>query len=217
MTHVQMALINPANSPIKHPNFVTSQRSISSFSTSGSLKAHVGHSDVLPGTCGAQYHGRQFEARLGLYNDLPLSHVLANLLSVTCFTWKTSLLGSRLTAKPESPTSSNAPPSTLRLAGSPLRQERCTASNLYSTENLRTSCQKFSVNWSNRTRDFAVQGVVSVDGVECDNHIMLDAYSYPDRPSAVGVFYARTSDYTRRDFMFSAIEVTGKVPSFVST
>lgn len=41
---------------------------------------------------------------------------------------------------------------------------------------------------------------------------MLD-YQYPDKPSAVGVSYARTSDYTQRDFMFSTIEVTGIVPS----
>lgn len=40
---------------------------------------------------------------------------------------------------------------------------------------------------------------------------MLD-YHYPDRPSAVGVSHARTSDYTQRDFMFSTIEVTGIFP-----
>lgn len=40
---------------------------------------------------------------------------------------------------------------------------------------------------------------------------MLDAHNYPNRPNAVGVFYARTSDYTRRDFMFSTIEVTGNI------
>ncbi|KAF9469389.1 hypothetical protein BDZ94DRAFT_1126573, partial [Collybia nuda] len=67
---------------------------------------------------------------------------------------------------------------------------------------------KFSVNWRNNTRNFAVQGAVSIDGIECDNHIMLDAHNYPNRPNAVGVCYARTSDYTCRDFMFSAIEVT---------
>jgi hypothetical protein len=31
---------------------------------------------------------------------------------------------------------------------------------------------------------------------------------YPDKPSAIGVSFARTSDYTQRDFMFSTIEVT---------
>lgn len=69
------------------------------------------------------------------------------------------------------------------------------------------SGKRFSVNWSNASRVFPIQGVVSIDGVICDNHVMLD-YQYPDKPSAVGVSYARTSDYTQRDFMFSTIEVT---------
>jgi hypothetical protein len=69
------------------------------------------------------------------------------------------------------------------------------------------------VNWSNASRAFPVQGVVSIDGVVCDNHVMLD-YHYPDKPSAVGVSFAKTSDYTQRDFMFSTIEVTGMmIPS----
>lgn len=70
------------------------------------------------------------------------------------------------------------------------------------------SGKKFSVNWRNTTRRFALQGAVTIDGVVCDTHIMLDASSYPNRPNAVGVSYARTSDFTRRDFMFTAIEVT---------
>jgi len=41
---------------------------------------------------------------------------------------------------------------------------------------------------------------------------MLDN-SYPDKPSSVGVSYARTSDYTQRDFMFSTIDVTGEISS----
>jgi hypothetical protein len=71
------------------------------------------------------------------------------------------------------------------------------------------------VNWSNASRAFPIQGTVSIDGVVCDNHVMLD-YQYPNKPSAVGVSYARTSDYTQRDFMFSTIEVTGVIssPSF---
>ncbi|GLB34567.1 hypothetical protein LshimejAT787_0201320 [Lyophyllum shimeji] len=68
--------------------------------------------------------------------------------------------------------------------------------------------QKFSVNWRNVWRGFPLQGTVIIDGVVCDNHIMLDAMNYPDRPNAVGVYYARTSECTRRDFMFSAINVT---------
>ena len=75
--------------------------------------------------------------------------------------------------------------------------------------------QRFAVNWSNASRAFPIQGVVLIDGVVCDNHVMLD-YLYPDKPSAVGVSYARTSDYTQRDFMFSTIEVTGVLPSSCS-
>jgi len=67
--------------------------------------------------------------------------------------------------------------------------------------------KKFAVNWFNASRAFPIQGVVSIDGTVCDNHVMLD-YLYPDKPSAVGVSHARTSDYTQRDFMFSTIEVT---------
>ncbi|KAF8077569.1 hypothetical protein FPV67DRAFT_1443193 [Lyophyllum atratum] len=70
------------------------------------------------------------------------------------------------------------------------------------------SGKKFSVNWRNLSRSFPLQGTVAIDGVACDTHIMLDAPSFPDRPNAVGVSYARTSECTRRDFMFAAIEVT---------
>jgi hypothetical protein len=38
---------------------------------------------------------------------------------------------------------------------------------------------------------------------------MLDAINFPDKPSGVGVSYARTSDYTRRDFVFAPIQTTG--------
>ncbi|KAG6908583.1 hypothetical protein DXG01_004069 [Tephrocybe rancida] len=37
---------------------------------------------------------------------------------------------------------------------------------------------------------------------------MLDAVNFPDRPNAVGVSYARTSEFTRRDFMFTSLGVT---------
>ncbi|KAF5369203.1 hypothetical protein D9615_009963 [Tricholomella constricta] len=70
------------------------------------------------------------------------------------------------------------------------------------------SGKKFSVNWRNLTRKIPLQAFVVIDGVVCDTHVMLDAISYPQRPNAVGVYYARTSDLTRRDFMFTSIEVT---------
>ncbi|RDB22207.1 hypothetical protein Hypma_010725 [Hypsizygus marmoreus] len=68
--------------------------------------------------------------------------------------------------------------------------------------------KKFALNWRNATRAFPLQGTVIIDGIACDNHIMLDQNSFPDRPNAVGVSYARTSDFTRRDFMFTTISVT---------
>lgn len=68
--------------------------------------------------------------------------------------------------------------------------------------------KKFSVNWYNTTRQIPLQAVVLIDGTVCDNHIMLDAERYPDKPNGVGVSYTRTSDYTRRDFVFSSIQVS---------
>ncbi|TFK36374.1 hypothetical protein BDQ12DRAFT_248760 [Crucibulum laeve] len=68
--------------------------------------------------------------------------------------------------------------------------------------------KKFAVNWYNTRREIALQGTVIIDGMVCDNHIMLDAPHYPDKPNGVGVSYTRTSDYTRRDFMFSKINIT---------
>lgn len=50
-----------------------------------------------------------------------------------------------------------------------------------------------------------------IDGNVCDNHIMLDAQRYPNKPSGVGISYARTSDWTRRDFQFSSILVSGVI------
>lgn len=46
---------------------------------------------------------------------------------------------------------------------------------------------------------------------------MLDAHNFPNKPNGVGVSYARTSEYTRRDFMFAPISVTGGVVSYAST
>jgi len=53
---------------------------------------------------------------------------------------------------------------------------------------------------------------VEIDGVVCNQHVMLDALNFPDKPNSFGIWYSRTSDYTRRDFVFSHIEVTGTVP-----
>jgi len=49
---------------------------------------------------------------------------------------------------------------------------------------------------------------VEIDGVVCNQHVMLDALNFPDKPNSFGIWYSRTSDYTRRDFVFSPIEVT---------
>ncbi|KAF7337858.1 hypothetical protein MVEN_02008800 [Mycena venus] len=68
--------------------------------------------------------------------------------------------------------------------------------------------KKFSVNWSNRFRDKPVFAQLSIDGVICSTHFMLDAWNYPDDADAIGISYATTSDFTRRDFVFSAIQVT---------
>ncbi|KAJ7029388.1 hypothetical protein C8F04DRAFT_1265042 [Mycena alexandri] len=68
--------------------------------------------------------------------------------------------------------------------------------------------KKFSVNWSNKFRDRPVHAQLSIDGVVCSTHFMLDAFRYPDDADAIGISYATTSDYTRRDFVFDAIQVT---------
>ncbi|KAF7329410.1 hypothetical protein MKEN_00202800 [Mycena kentingensis (nom. inval.)] len=68
--------------------------------------------------------------------------------------------------------------------------------------------KRFSVNWSNSFRDRPVYAQLFIDGVSCSVHFMLDMYSYPADPSSIGVSYATTSDFTRRDFVFSRIQVT---------
>ncbi|KAJ3576872.1 hypothetical protein NP233_g103 [Leucocoprinus birnbaumii] len=68
--------------------------------------------------------------------------------------------------------------------------------------------KKFAVNWYNSTRDIPLKASLFIDGVHCDTHIMLDARNYPDKPNGVGVSYARTSEYTRRDFVFAPIQVS---------
>ncbi|KAF6763632.1 hypothetical protein DFP72DRAFT_872986 [Ephemerocybe angulata] len=68
--------------------------------------------------------------------------------------------------------------------------------------------KKFALNWYNTERRIPIQAAVLIDGKVCDNHIMLDARRYPDKPSGVGISYARTSDWTRRDFEFSSILTT---------
>lgn len=68
------------------------------------------------------------------------------------------------------------------------------------------------MNWHNASRHVALEAVISIDGVTCNRHVMLDGYNYPEKPDAFGISYARTSDYTRRDFVFSAIQVTGVLP-----
>ncbi|KAF7288303.1 hypothetical protein HMN09_01404600 [Mycena chlorophos] len=48
-----------------------------------------------------------------------------------------------------------------------------------------------------------------IDGVEsCSTHFMLDRVGHPQDASCIGISYATTSEYTRRDFVFSKIVVT---------
>lgn len=56
---------------------------------------------------------------------------------------------------------------------------------------------------------------VCIDGLLCDTHIMLDAAGFPNKPHNVGVSATRTSDYTRRDFVFAALKVSGICASTV--
>lgn len=70
--------------------------------------------------------------------------------------------------------------------------------------------QKFAVNWHNAYRDIPLECVIEIDGVMCNSHVMLDQANFPEKPNAFGVSYARTSEFTRRDFVFSAIQVTGE-------
>ncbi|KAF7778487.1 hypothetical protein Agabi119p4_2832 [Agaricus bisporus var. burnettii] len=68
--------------------------------------------------------------------------------------------------------------------------------------------KKFAVNWDNLTREFAMKASICIDGLLCDTHIMLDARGFPNKPNSVGVSSARTSDYTRRDFMFAPLNIS---------
>ncbi|KAJ6622913.1 hypothetical protein B0H10DRAFT_2187323 [Mycena sp. CBHHK59/15] len=68
--------------------------------------------------------------------------------------------------------------------------------------------KKFSVNWSNAYRDRPIFAQLSIDGVVCSTHFMLDAFDHPQDAHAIGISYATTSDFTRRDFVFDAIQVT---------
>jgi hypothetical protein len=66
------------------------------------------------------------------------------------------------------------------------------------------------VNWSNKHRERPVCAQLSIDGIICSTYFMLDAYNYPDYSDDCDISYATTSDFTRRDFVFSAIQVTGE-------
>ncbi|KAF5388975.1 hypothetical protein D9757_005064 [Collybiopsis confluens] len=68
--------------------------------------------------------------------------------------------------------------------------------------------KKFSLSWHNATRGVALEAVVWIDGVECSRHVMLPACDFPDRPDTVRVSNTRTSEINRRDFLFSAVQVT---------
>ncbi|KAK0196500.1 hypothetical protein F5146DRAFT_5262 [Armillaria mellea] len=68
--------------------------------------------------------------------------------------------------------------------------------------------KKFSVNWHNAVRDTPLEGVVSIDGVVCSAHVMLDKSTRPLAPDEISISYARSSDFTRRNFVFSTIQVT---------
>ncbi|KAJ7073811.1 hypothetical protein C8F01DRAFT_1098424 [Mycena amicta] len=68
--------------------------------------------------------------------------------------------------------------------------------------------KKFSVNWSNTYRDRPIYARLYIDGVSCSIHFMLDMWEHPEDASCIGISYATTSDYTRRDFEFSKIVVT---------
>ncbi|KAJ7286488.1 hypothetical protein C8J57DRAFT_1287797 [Mycena rebaudengoi] len=66
----------------------------------------------------------------------------------------------------------------------------------------------FSVNWRNECRDKPIYAQLSIDGVVCSTHFMLDAQNFPFDANAIGISYATTSDFTRRDFVFDAIQIT---------
>ncbi|KAE9402051.1 hypothetical protein BT96DRAFT_570405 [Gymnopus androsaceus JB14] len=68
--------------------------------------------------------------------------------------------------------------------------------------------KSFSVFWHNAIRDVALEAIITIDGVECSRHVMLPAQGFPDKPDTLRVSYTRTSDYTRRDLVFSEIQVT---------
>ncbi|RDB22199.1 hypothetical protein Hypma_010729 [Hypsizygus marmoreus] len=92
------------------------------------------------------------------------------------------------------------------------------AQEVYAVEALQTnaiSCwiasepgKKFAVKWHNALRAFPLEGVVTIDGVLCADNILLDVISYPTRANDICVSYTQTSCLSRRDFMFSPIEVT---------
>nr|GAT45401.1 predicted protein [Mycena chlorophos] len=73
---------------------------------------------------------------------------------------------------------------------------------------LNSRPKKFSVNWNNTTRDRPIYAQLFIDGVECSAHFMLDRFGYPRDASCIGISYATTSEYTRRDFVFEKIVVT---------
>ncbi|KAF8906892.1 hypothetical protein CPB85DRAFT_1527593 [Mucidula mucida] len=68
--------------------------------------------------------------------------------------------------------------------------------------------KNFSVNWYNSRRDVSLEGVVRIDGVICNTHIMLAQNISPHAPDALTISHARTSHSTRRDFVFTPIQVT---------
>ncbi|KAJ2934962.1 hypothetical protein H1R20_g2102, partial [Candolleomyces eurysporus] len=82
-------------------------------------------------------------------------------------------------------------------------------------ENSSSSCwiasqvgKKFSVNWYNATRQTPVQATVIIDGNVCDNHIMLDAQRYPNKPSGVGISnLSRADDDSYLDTVGASMDI----------
>ncbi|KAF5389019.1 hypothetical protein D9757_005143 [Collybiopsis confluens] len=72
--------------------------------------------------------------------------------------------------------------------------------------------KKFSVLWRNLSREIAVEAVISIDGVECNRHIMLNRHDFPDRPDTLRVAHTRISDSACRDFIFADIQATRYKP-----
>jgi len=52
--------------------------------------------------------------------------------------------------------------------------------------------------------DIDIEADVGLDGIVLNQHVVLDAFNFPNKPDGFEVCYSKASDYMCSDFLFPA-------------